>query len=69
MSLLNIAFYGLALERSKLSEQFESVFSRWNFMSEIRSTAANNPKMDEKFCKSLAELVSDRFSQLQVQQR
>jgi len=36
-------------------------------MSEIRSTAASTPGMEEEFCKSLAEparLVSERFSQL-----
>ena len=66
MSLLNIALYGVALERSKMSAQFESVLSGCNSMSEIRNTAASNPGMEE-FCKSLAEparFVSDRFSQL-----
>ena len=67
MSLLNIALYGVALERSKMSEQFESVLRRCNSMSEIRNTAASNPGMEEKLCKILAEparVVSDRFSQL-----
>ena len=67
MSLLNIALYGVAIERSKMSEQFESILRRCNSMSEIGNTAASNPGMEEEFCKSLAEparVVSDHFSQL-----
>ena len=51
MSLFNIALYSVALERSKMSEQFESVLRRCNSMSEIRNTAASNPGMEEEFCK------------------
>jgi len=68
MSLLNIALYGVSLERTKMDDRYETVLSRCSSMSDIRENANKYYKgLKEAFQESIsmpACFVSERFSRL-----
>ena len=67
MSILNVALYGVSLERTTMDDRYESVMNRCSSMSEIREKAKMHKGLLEAFRNSIgasAHFISDRFCQL-----
>ena len=68
MSLLNVALYGVSLERTRMDDQYETILGRCSSVSEIREKAKKYHKgLEEAFQESVAtpaHFVSERSSRL-----